>query len=557
MQSELSFNLDNELRKSTVYQATFAEVIDNIDSSRTKDGDSMYPSAGKPEWLEPAELLCGLLPVPALSEKLIPQALRPWLTDIAERMQCPLEFPTIAAIVALSSVIGRRVGIKPKQKDDWLVIPNLWGAAIGRPGIMKSPALAEAMKPLHRLEAQARAEYEKKFKQFDFEKIVWKARKDDLERQIRAALKKGEDPASIRNRINEVEKEPILTRYIVNDSTVEKLGELLNQNPNGLLLFRDELIGWLRTLDREGHENDRAFYLEAWAGTGEYTYDRIGRGTLHIKAACVSILGGIQPGPLADYLRAAVKGGSDDDGLIQRLQVAVYPDDPGEWRNIDRWPDTSAKNQAFNIFHKLATQPVGSLGATLVPAVMGTSLAADDEIPFLRFSLDAQGHFDEWRTDLEMKLRAHEEHQAFESHLAKYRSLLLSLALIFHLIEITSSEPSSVSLRAAQMAAAWCDLLEAHARRIYQAVTQHALLAARQLAGRIKTGKLPTPFTAHNVYHNGWTGLSTAEDVERAAEILEELFWVRSERIPSGIRGGRPRFHYHINPHLSSGGKVA
>src|SRR4029453_7681695 len=79
---------------------------------------------------------------------------------------------------------------------------------------------------------------------------------------------------------------PVQTRYIVNDPTVEKLGELLNENPNGLLLFRDELTGWLRMLDRDGHESDRSFYLEAWNGTNSYTYDRIGRGTLPIKAAC-------------------------------------------------------------------------------------------------------------------------------------------------------------------------------------------------------------------------------------------------------------------------------
>jgi putative DNA primase/helicase len=34
------------------------------------------------------------------------------------------------------------------------------------------------------------------------------------------------------------ESPPVEQRYLVNDTTVEKLGELLNQNPNGLLLFR-------------------------------------------------------------------------------------------------------------------------------------------------------------------------------------------------------------------------------------------------------------------------------------------------------------------------------
>jgi hypothetical protein len=34
---------------------------------------------------------------------------------------------------------------------------------------------------------------------------------------------------------------------------------------------------FLHTMDRPGHENARAFYCEAWNGTGAYTYDRIDR----------------------------------------------------------------------------------------------------------------------------------------------------------------------------------------------------------------------------------------------------------------------------------------
>ena len=121
---------------------------------------------------------------------------------------------------------------------------------------------------------------------------------------------------------------PVAKRYLVNDTTVEKLDELLNHHPNGLLLFRDELSGWHHTMERPGHENDRAFYCEAWNGTSAYTYDRIGRGTLHIRAACVSVLGGIQPGPLERYLRE-VFGGRGDDGLIQRFNSPCGPTSPG------------------------------------------------------------------------------------------------------------------------------------------------------------------------------------------------------------------------------------
>jgi len=69
--------------------------------------------------------------------------------------QCPLDFVAIAAIVAVGAVVGRQCTICPKRHDDWTVVPNLGGAVIGRPGIMKSPALDEACRPLQRLVAEA------------------------------------------------------------------------------------------------------------------------------------------------------------------------------------------------------------------------------------------------------------------------------------------------------------------------------------------------------------------------------------------------------------------
>jgi len=157
--------------------------------------------------------------------------------------------------------------------------------------------------------------------------------------------------------------------------------------------------------------------------------------------------------------------------------------------------------------------------------------------------------FDEWRSDLERKIRSRDEHPALEAHLAKYRSLMPSLALLFHLLEVVDgTAEGAVSHHAATMSAAWCDFLEAHARRIYQAVTQQSLFAAKRLADRVAESALPSPFTAGDVLRKGWTGLSMLEEVRDAAEILEDAHWLRSEKISSGEKGGRPRFHYRINP---------
>ena len=136
-----------------------------------------------------------ILPVPPFDPALLPDALRPWLMDVAERMQCPADFPAVAAIVALAGVVGRQVAIRPKRRDDWPVIPNLWGGMVAPPGLLKTPAHAEAMKPLKWLEIRAAAEYAEADPPVCARAMVGKVRKQVAEQAIKRAVKSGGDNA--------------------------------------------------------------------------------------------------------------------------------------------------------------------------------------------------------------------------------------------------------------------------------------------------------------------------------------------------------------------------
>jgi putative DNA primase/helicase len=520
-----------------------ARIVSDAERAAPRGGGQVVPM-GREVWPEPTPLPDGLPAVPHFDDRLLPDAFRPWLSDVAERTQSPPEYAAIGAIVALSSVVGRSCAIRPKRQDDWTVVPNLWGAVVGPPSSMKTPALTEALRPIRRLAAEATADYRRLLGGHDAALAEAKARRAVIEADMRKAAKPGSDMTGLRA-MYQAAADPVAPtehRYIVNDATVEKLGELLNTNPRGLLHFRDELAGWLATLDRDGHENDRAFFLEAWDGSGRYTYDRIGRGTLHIDAACVSMLGGIQPGPLAQYLRAAVRGGIGDDGLIQRFQLLVYPNAPKHWRNVDRWPDSDARNNAFDLFRSLDALTPESLGAE----------TTDEGLPFLRFEDRAQAFFDAWREGWMVRLRAGDEHPAIDAHLFKFPSLLPSLALLFHLADARKLPPGRVDLVAARRAAAWCDFLEAHARRVYATVTAEKCTAARALLGKLRAGALGSPFTPRDVYRNGWAGLGDREVVADALDMLEDHGWVR--RKVTTETGGRPRAEYAAHPSLQGSG---
>jgi len=499
--------------------------------------DAPNPTPGlSNDWPDPQPLPDELPPVLSFDFDLLPSSLRPWIQDIAERIQCPPEFPAIAAMIAIAAVVGRKVGIRPKRQDDWLVVPNLWGAAIGPPSVMKTPAIQEPLKPLKRLEIEAKEKFDAKMKEYAASQLVADQRKQLAKTAIKKALtsEDGDPLVAARDAVQDGASPPVRRRYLVNDPTVEKLGEILNENPCGVLSYRDELIGLLKSLDKEGQEGARSFYLEAWNGTGRYTYDRIGRGTIDIEAAIVSLLGSIQPGPLRSYLHAAVLDGAGADGLMQRFQLAVYPDISSTWRNVDRWPDTAAKNRAYDVICALDR---------LDPLVVGAEVDTD-ETPFLRFDAEAQNCFDEWRGELEHRLRSGIEHPVIVAHLAKYRSLIPSLALLCHLAD---GGEGPVGIGSLARGIAWGWYLESHARRIYAVAVTPDSVEAIALAKKIVSGELPDEFALRDIYRNGWIGLGTRDAAARAVEVLCDLDWLAEVEQPTRTRS---RTRYQANPKL-------
>ena len=101
--------------------------------------------------------LPAIMPVaPTMPAILVPEPLRLWVADIADRTRLPIEMVAAPAIVAAAAGVGRAVGLRPGEYDDFTVVSSLWGAVIARPGWMKSAAITEAFRPLGRLAAAAR-----------------------------------------------------------------------------------------------------------------------------------------------------------------------------------------------------------------------------------------------------------------------------------------------------------------------------------------------------------------------------------------------------------------
>lgn len=512
-----------------------AESVSRYDPSEESNG------AGPECWPEPLPLQSELPPVERFYEDLLPISLRSLVRDVSERMQVPLDFPAVTLVLCLAGAVNRRATIQPKANDtSWLVTPNLWGGIIAAPGFMKSPVIQACTRPLLRVQAEWRWDHEAALADYTREKEESELKHSAWREQFKASTK-GNKPAP--ERPDDAPVAPKLKRLIVNDATFEAMHQTMNENPAGILVIRDELTGWWSQLDRIGREGERAFCLQAWNGDTGHTIDRIGRGTVHVDACCMSMLGGIQPGRLRSYLVDALKDGPSNDGLIQRFQLLVWPQTDPTWTFVDRTPDTAAEEQAARVFRGL--------------------LALDAESPArFRFAPDAQELFIDWLTALEAEVRRDDLHPALVSHLSKYRKLMPALALLFELADLVASgfrfdtvesinaDYFYVSLEHTKQAAAWCDYLETHAGRIYSCVTTPQMRAAQLLAERISNRKVGSSgfFTCRDVYLKGWSGLDTPEIVKLAADVLQDAGWIRGIGGETGPVGGRPSNRYQVNP---------
>jgi len=486
---------------------------------------------------KPEPLPSELPPVMTLDFAWLPDVMGDYVKEASEQMNSPPDFLAVTLLVAAATVIGRRIGVRPQGETDWVEFCNAWGLLIGRPGVMKSPTMGVGLRPLYRLINQANKKNDDARKEWEARQAISKMRVEANKAAFKKILAK--DPSAVVDAAEFVlddDDPPPAKRYMTSDATVEAMLEVLRSNENGIMVFRDEIIGLLKGMDREDRAEQRAIFLTGWNGNSHFTSDRIGRGlNLNVEAVCLSVLGATQPGKVAAYVRQAVQGGEGDDGLLQRFSLTVWPD-VGAYVEVDRPPDKAKLmgiNYLFDYLDEMkpedvqAVQDVGSEGKS-------------DGVPYLRFDAEALAIFRDWRTDLENRLRSDELHPALESHLAKYRKMIPGLALVLHLADRQKGSIGVIPLLQAIKLAGY---FESHAVRLYSSVAMPEVEAAKLILRKLKAGEIPQPFKARDIYRKHWAGLDKPA-VEDAIALLLEYGWLDES---SEDTAGRPALVYALS----------
>lgn len=400
--------------------------------------------------------------------------------------------PSMIALPLLGAVAGA-IGnaLTVRAKGDYLEAVSLWIGVVARSGSKKSPSAKAALKPLKQLQSSF----------YQRAKEANRGKQDGEEREE-------------------------TRRIFVDDCTPEKLLDLLEKNPRGLLFAPDELAQLLGSIGR--YKSGRG---AAHGDTGQLCrlydgdsidYDRKSDGHRHIPKALASIVGTIPP---ATWRQLATLD-FQTSGLLARFCVAMPPTKPGEWREQE--VDWQVEQAVFVLFDRLLAMPCEPDPDTGIPRGRELRLDSDAKRLFVRAYDDLQ-------------VRAHALEGLPASATGKAAGLLLRVSAILHACgdRFAEDEIDGDTMRDAISLADW---LHSERLRVFAMLETDSETAGRaELVSSIDWTRYPKGITGRELWKDRKTTFADADEAElrlRACVedgLLEEHFGTRGD--PS--QGGR------------------
>jgi hypothetical protein len=455
----------------------------------------------------------------------LPEPLRSFVVEAAAALACDPCFVALPALAVVAGLIGNTRTIRLKR--DWQEPAVLWTAVVAYSGTVKSPAARLVLAPLFRMQRELLDKHKAAMEAFEAAKAMH-------EKELKACARgAGTDPGPM------VEK-PVCKRFVCSDITIERLAEILQDNPRGVLVHRDELAGWVGSFGRyrgKGGGSDLPAWLEMHRAE-TVIVDRKGddRKTVFVPRAAVSVSGGIQPGTLA---RVVATEEALESGLLARLLLGRPPRTPKVWSDAEI--SQAAQERYEGLLKRLAALPVGQEtggeaaqaagqkdGGEMVPVPLSLSPEARRE--WVAF-------FKEWAAE-----QAAAE-GPLAAALAKLEGYAARLALIHHVVThvgLETDDRREIGIKSISAGITLARWFGGEARRLYaELVETEDERQTRQLVEYItaRGGRI----TARELQRSGPSRFRPAGAAEKALTCLvnNRLAEWRQREAPQGGRAAR------------------
>lgn len=344
---------------------------------------------------------------PDMPMDVLPELLQEYAAEVARSVGASEVVSVAAGLSAISTAANAQSRLK--IQEGFYVPPILWAMTIGDPAAKKSPASKPMMVPFRNLEKEDIPRYTKELNRFVALEAAYVAAQKNY-------LKEAEKPEFLMNGsktsdlpfVPEPPQSPTILRFTLNDTTSQKLIDMIAPRPEGMTLFMDEGANWLLKLVGGKSGDDRSMWVVSYEGE-PYAFDRVSRGSLYADNLAISIYMNIQPDILSTVLPVL-----QTDGLLQRFVPFIIPAGKGSTLSDPIPPWMSKLPQWENLLRRI--------------------YAAGKREYYL--SEAAHKKFREFELWIEEHKHIHttvQTNSGFQSTLGKFAGLLGRITLLFHL----------------------------------------------------------------------------------------------------------------------------
>jgi hypothetical protein len=380
------------------------------------------------------EELVGLPEAVSFPVDVLPKSCRRFVREAAASIGCAPDLVAVPLLGLLSAAIGNSRQLQLKR--GWKESAALFAVVVAEPGDKKTPAQKAALAPVWQAQEIFKRRYRERYEAYKEELRKWKA-------DERAAAREGE-PAPPKP------EEPAMRHAVVDDITVERLADILDETPRGVVSVQDELSGWVLAMNQYkagGKGADRQFWLRVWSNSPVKVDRKSRKIPAVIAQPWISVVGSIQPEilPELDIGR--------NDGMMDRLLYS-YPE-PQRMRHTDDEVSVAAERAILELYEELTNLKMPESDGEPFPGTVPMTEEAWQVFKELADELSEEAH------GLGFPGRLRGAWSKLEAYLARL-SLILALGRVAGTDEREQIEPRDVV--AASLLVGY---FKAHARRVF------------------------------------------------------------------------------------------
>jgi hypothetical protein len=227
---------------------------------------------------------------------IFPEDIQFYINECATKLDSNIEFMGVSLIWLISVCVGNSFEIEVKK--GWNENGVVWIAVVGKAGLGKTPSINNIIFPLMKSNSKEIKKFIQESEKYEFYQSLNKKEKEEYP---------------------EV-SQPKKTQFIANDITLEALVDLHQESDNAVGVFKDELAGWLKDMNKYRAGSDLEFWLSCWSGKSVSMNRKTAKSSF-VEKPFIPVLGGIQPTIFNSFSTEENK----DNGFMDRMLLA-FPD---------------------------------------------------------------------------------------------------------------------------------------------------------------------------------------------------------------------------------------